>query len=226
MVIVAEGVPQVIRSLWKRRKQGLLTPFMAMFIFFMVPITFMAADYGLRVYLANDLRMTLDNAVLTAVGRVNYDGSGRVWIDEIPAREEVQLIMGDALTDGGKINEDGETEDYNINLLARAPIVSFYLLNPEQGASESGSFDYKYWERNADGTHVWNTASQQFEPSVNGTHTEQVGTHTYTDLTNPTLYIHVDLEYRSPIMQFMTPQTFQRVSGAEVFVGNSRPNYD
>lgn len=217
----------MIKQLWQRKKQGMLTPFMAMMIFFMIPIMFMAADYGLRVYLADDLRMTLDNAALTAVGRVSYDGSGHVWVDEVAAREEVQLIMGDALTDGGIINEDGETEEYNVNLLARRPIVSFYLINPAQGTSESGTFTYTYWERDKqDGTHVWDETTEQFELAAEGTHSQKTATHPYTDLTNPTLYIHVDLEYRSPIMRFMTPQSFQRVSGAEVFLGNVRTNQD
>lgn len=201
-------------------------PFMAVMIVSMLPILFMAADWGLRVYLSDDLRMTLDNAVLTAVGRVSYDGSGQVWIDEEPAREEVRLIMGDALTDGGIINEDGETEEYNVNLLARRPIVSFYLINPGQGDSPSGTFDYDYWARDGDGTHVWDAGSDQFVESSNGTHVQLTATHEYADLTNPTLFVHVDLEYRSPIMRFMTPQSFQRVSGAEVFLGNTRTNSD
>jgi len=201
-------------------------PFMAAMIITMLPILFMAADWGLRVYLADDLRMTLDNAVLTAVGRVNYDGSGHVWIDEEPAREEVRLIMGDALTDGGVINEDGETEEFDVNLLARRPIVSFYLINPEQGDSASGAFEYQYWARERNGTHVWDAGSDQFVPSGDGTHVQRTETHTYEDLTNPTLFIHVDLEYRSPIMRFMTPQSFQRVSGAEVFLSNTRANPD
>lgn len=216
----------MIKRLWQRKKQGFLMPFMAAMIITMLPILFMAADWGLRVYLADDLRMTLDNAVLTAVGRVNYDGSGHVWIDEEPARNEVQIIMGDALTDGGVINEDGETEEYNVNLLARRPIVSFYLINPGQGDSASGSFEYQYWERNREGTHVWDAGSDQFVESGNGTYVQRTATHEYADLTNPTLFVHVDLEYRSPIMRFMTPQSFQRVSGAEVFLSNTRTNPD
>lgn len=216
----------MIKRLWQRKKHGFLMPFMAAMIITMLPIMFMAADWGLRVYLADDLRMTLDNAVLTAVGRVNYDGSGHVWIDEEPAREEVQLIMGDALTEGGVINEDGETEEYNVNLLARQPIVNFYLINPDQGDSPSGTFDYDYWERDRNGTHIWDATAEQFVPSGDGTHVKKEGTHTYTDLANPTLFVHVDLEYKSPIMQFMTPQTFQRVSGAEVFLSNTRTQPD
>lgn len=216
----------MIKQLWKRKKQGFMTPFMSMFIFFMLPITFMMADVGLRVYIAEDLRMTLDNAVLTAVGQVKYDGTGHVWIDEAAAREEVQLLLGDALTDGGTVNEDGETEDYNLNLLARQPAVSFHLVNPDQGDSASGSFDYSYWSRDKDGTHVWNAEIEQFVESNDGTHTKVDETYDYADVQNSTLYIHVDLEYRSPILRFMTPQSFQRVSGAEVFISNNRTNPD
>lgn len=227
---------QVIKQLWKRKKQGFFTPFMAMFIFFMLPITLMMADIGLRVYISGDLRMTLDNAVLTAVGQVKYDGTGHVWVDEVAAREEVQSILGDALTDGGTVNEDGETEDYNLNLLARQPIVSFHLVNPNQGDSASGSFDYTYWSRDKDGTHVWDAEIEQFveanirevdgEEIGDGTHKQVTETYDYADVQNPTLYIHADLEYKSPIMRFMTPQTFQRVSGAEVFISNSPTNPD
>lgn len=216
----------MIKQLWKRKKQGFMTPFMSMFIFFMLPITFMMADVGLRVYIAEDLRMTLDNAVLTAVGQVKYDGTGHVWVDEAAAREEVQLLLGDALTDGGTVNEDGETEDYNLNLFARHPTVSFHLVNPNQGDSASGSFDYTYWSRDKDGTHVWNAEIEQFVESNDGTHKQVSETYDYADLQNPTLYIHVDLEYKSPIMRFMTPQSFQRVSGAEVFISNNLTNPD
>jgi len=214
------------KHLWKRKKQGFMTPFMSMFIFFMFPIMFMMADVGLRVYIAEDLRMTLDNAVLTAVGQVKYDGTGHVWVDEAAAREEVQLLLGDALTDGGIVNEDGETDEYSYNLLARRPVVSFYLVNPDQGDSASGSFDYTYWARDKDGTHVWDEATNQFIATANGTHVARSDTHTYRDIENPRLYVHVDLEYRSPILRFMTPQSFQRVSGAEVFIGNNRTNPD
>ena len=216
----------MIKQLWKRKKQGFFTPFMASFIVFTLPIMFMMADVGLRVYISEDLRMTLDNAVLTAVGQVTYDGTGHVWIDEAAAREEVQLLLGDALTDGGTVNEDGETEDYNLNLFARYPTVSFHLVNPNQGDSASGSFDYTYWSRDKNGTHVRNEATNQFIAAANGTHKKVDETYDYADVQNPTLYIHVDLEYKSPIMRFMTPQSFQRVSGAEVFIGNSRTNPD
>lgn len=223
----------MIKQLWKRKKQGFFTPFMAMSIIFMLPIMLIMVDVGLRIYIAEDLRMTLDNAVLTAVGQVKYDGTGHVWVDEVAAREEVQLLLGDALTDGGIVNEDGETEDYNLNLLVRQPIVSFHLVNPDQGDSASGSFDYTYWSRDKDGTHVWNEATNQFvlpadtDWAHKGTHKKvDDETYDYADVQNPTLYIHVDLEYRSPILRFMTPQSFQRVSGAEVFISNSRTNPD
>ena len=176
--------------------------------------------------IAEDLRMTLDNAVLTAVGQVKYDSTGHVWVDEVAAREEVQSILGDALTDGGTVNEDGETEDYNLNLLARHPTVSFHLVNPNQGDSASGSFAYTYWSRDKDGTHVWNAEIERFVESNDGTHTQVNETYDYADVQNPTLYIHVDLEYKSPILRFMTPQTFQRVSGAEVFISNNSTNPD
>lgn len=217
---------QVIKQLWKRKKQGFMTPFMGMFIFFMLPVTLMMADIGLRIYIAGDLGMTLDNAVLTAVGQVKYDSTGHIWIDEEAAREEVQSILGDALTDGGTVNEDGETEDYNLNLLARQPIVSFHLVNPDQGDSASGSFEYTYWSRDKNGTHVWDEATNQFIASAKGTHKKVTETYDYANLQNPTLYIHVDLEYKSPIMRFMTPQPFQRVSGAEVFISNNSANPD
>lgn len=217
---------QVIKQLWKRKKEGFFTPFMGVMIVFMLPILLMMADVGLRVYISEDLRMTLDNAVLTAVGQVKYDGTGHVWIDEAAAREEVQLLLGDVLTDGGTVNEDGETEDYNLNLLARHPAVSFHLVNPDQGDSASGSFAYTYWSRDKDGTHVWDEATNQFIAAANGTHKQVSETYDYADVQNPTLYIHVDLEYRSPIMRFMTPQSFQRVSGAEVFISNERAYAD
>lgn len=223
----------MIRQLWKRKKQGFFTPFMGAMIVFMLPIMFMMADVGLRIYIAEDLRMTLDNAVLTAVGQVKYDSTGHIWVDEVAAREEVQSILGDALTDGGTVNEAGETEDYNLNLLARNPTVSFHLVNPGQGGSASGSFDYTYWSRDKNGTHVWNEATNQFvepddsfNPLVKGTHKKVEETYDYADVQNPTLYIHVDLEYKSPIMRFMKPQPFQRVSGAEVFISNNSTNPD
>ena len=217
----------MIKQLWKRKKEGYFTPFMASFIFFMLPITLMMADVGLRVYISEDLRMTLDNAVLTAVGQVRYDGTGHVWVDETAAREEVQLLLGDALTDGGTVNEDGETEDYNLNLLARRPIVNFHLVNPSQGDSASGTFNYVNWVRDKnEGTHVWDETTNQFIATANGTHKKVDETYDYADVQNPTLYIHVDLEYKSPILRFMTPQSFQRVSGAEVFISNNRTNPD
>lgn len=216
----------MIKQLWKRKKQGFMTPFMAMFIYFMLPIMFMMADVGLRIYISEDLRMTLDNAVLTAVGQVKYDSTGHIWVDEVAAREEVQLLLGDALTDGGTVNEDGETEDYKLNLFARRPTVSFHLVNPDQGDSASGSFAYTYWSRDKDGTHVWDEATNQFIATANGTHKKVTETYDYADVQNPTLYIHVDLEYKSPIMRFMPPQSFQRVSGAEVFISNNSANPD
>ena len=219
---------QMIKQLWKRKKQGFFTPFMAMFIYFMLPIMFVMADVGLRIYIAEDLRMTLDNAVLTAVGQVKYDSTGHIWVDEVAAREEVQSILGDALTDGGTVNDDGEIEDYNLDLFARRPTVSFHLVNPIQGdsASGTGSFEYTYWERDRNGTHVWNAEIEQFVVSNDGTHKKVTETYDYANVQNPTLYIHVDLEYKSPIMRFMTPQTFQRVSGAEVFISNNSTNPD
>lgn len=197
-----------------------------MFVVFGFPIVLWLSDFMIRVYMAENLQQTLDNAVLTAVTNVEYDPDGHIYLNDGYVETEVSSMMGDALNDGNSISANAASTSYDGDLLESEPVVTFEIVNPPKDKSvnlywdknkqEFGTFDDAYLENYVDdmvgyeGLTSFTVSGEDYE--------------VYYGIDSPRVYVHVALEYQRPLLGFMPPQTFSRVSGAEVNIGKESMN--
>lgn len=181
----------------KRLKKGNLTLLAALIVVFCTPLFLFVGDWGLRVYLARDLRGALDNASLTAATHVDYDGTGRLFLNEEEAEREAREILADTLGDGvlDDTLDDGEALEGTV--LAEKPHIDVYLVTPEPG--ETIEFGH---------------------PSIH--HTRQGSVEQPYEVTSPSVFIYVETMYRRPLLGMFPDQPFNGVSGAEVIIVEDR----
>ena len=196
------------------------------FVLFSIPIVLWVSDFMIRIYMSDRLQQTLDNAVLTAVTQVEYDPDGHIYLNGDYVETEVSSMMGDALNNGNRVSVNATTTSYDETLLESEPDVTYEIINPAQDEIVN-----LYWDREAEEFGRFNKANvSQYVDDMTGYHGLSSFTasseryEVYYGIDSPRVYVHVDLEYRRPLLGFMPTQTFSRVSGAEVNIGTEAMN--